>query len=437
MPRPHTDVRGAVIQFAVAGLIALFVIGAIAFLALRSESTDEAIRDARNLTSFVAESVVEPALAEHPGVVDGDRKALAAFDARMGSLVDGDPIVRIKIWTASGRVVYSDAPGLTGKTYDLPEEERTALAGSEPLAEISDLSRAENELERPEGKLLEVYLPISAPDGQTLLFETYQRFSSISEGSSAVLRKFLPIFLLSLLVLAAVQAPLAWSMARRLREAQRERERLLVAAIHASDRERRRIASDVHDGPVQELAGLSFRLAGAADSPEAGESSALRQSLEDAARAVRNVMRQLRGLLIEIHPPNLHASGLEAALSDLLAPLSARGITTELDVDEDLPILRPNVEALLFRGAQEALRNVAEHSHARVVRLGVGLEADGARLEVNDDGRGFDPDERERRRRDGHVGLDLLRDLVDDAGGRMRIDSSPDRGTRLEIVVPM
>jgi two-component system, NarL family, sensor kinase len=429
----RTPTRRALIQFAVSGLIALVIIGAIALIALRHESTQQSIREARTITTFIATSIAQPMLQERPETLTGDPDAVKWFDERIRARVigDGKSIVRVKIWDASGRIVYSDLPALRGMHFPLGEDELEALEANGSVAEVSDLSRPENVYERTEGKLLEVYLPIKSPNGDVLLFETYRRFSTISANSSNVLGKFLPIFLLALLVLSLVQAPLAWSMVRRLRDGQREREKLLLSAIGASDRERRRIASEVHDGPVQELAGLSFTLAGAADRAGHGD---VQRSLYDAAAKTRGVMRQLRGLLVGIHPPSLHASGLSAALSDLMAPLAAKDITTTLNI-ATLPRLEPEAEALLFRGAQEALRNVIEHSDAHSVAVRVTAEPGAVRLEVRDDGRGFDHTEHERRRAEGHIGLDILRDLVTHAGGSMQIDSAPGQGTNLSIVV--
>ena len=127
---------------------------------------------------------------------------------------------------------------------------------------------------------------------------------------------------------AALTIPLVWRLDRRVRRAREERERLLRRAVEASDAERRRIAADLHDGVVQELAGASFALAAAAKRmPEAPAVSA---SLDRVAAGVRQSMRSLRSLLVEIYPPNLHTEGLTPALGDLLAPLPGSGLTTSL-----------------------------------------------------------------------------------------------------------
>ena len=86
-------------------------------------------------------------------------------------------IVRMKLWQRDGRIVYSDLQGLTGNTYEFDEGDGFDL--NNVRAEVTDLTRAENEFDQLTGHLLEVYVPIPAPDGQTLLFETYQRFSTV------------------------------------------------------------------------------------------------------------------------------------------------------------------------------------------------------------------------------------------------------------------
>lgn len=421
----------------VSGLVALLIIGLIVFVALRRESTRESIRDAKDLTQYIAASVVQPALRDRPDVLTGEPSALAWFDERMRARVLNrqTDIVRVKVWTTKGRIVYSDQPELTGKTYDLSEDISEAIEQDGPVAEVSTLTAPENEFDNLTGKLLEVYVPIRAPNDQTLVFETYRSYSTIDAAGSTVFGKFLPILLLGLLVLSLLYAPLGWSMARQLRASQRERERLLVSAIDASERERRRIASEVHDGPVQELAGLSFALAGAADGAGVDTPLHVRTSLDEAARTTRGIMRRLRGLLVDIHPPTLHAAGLQSALSDALAQATAKGIEATLDVEE-MPAISPDDEALLFRGAQEALRNAIQHGGAKNVRVSVTSPNGSVRIEVYDDGRGFDAAERARRREEGHLGLEILGDLVRHAGGRLDIQSAPGHGTRVAIVLP-
>jgi signal transduction histidine kinase len=150
---------------------------------------------------------------------------------------------------------------------------------------------------------------------------------------------------------------------------------------------------------------------------------------------LRQGVRDMRSLLVEIHPPSLESTGLEPALSDLLSPLAADGIATELHVDG---AAAPGTEhdPLVYRVAREAVRNAREHAAPDSVRVRITRPAGAVRLVVEDDGRGFEPGERDRRGVDGHVGLMLLEDLVRQASGRLDVRSEPGRGTRVELEVP-
>jgi len=423
-------VKHPVTQFALAGLAVLAVFGAGALLALRSLGHTEALRDARQFATLAGQGVVEPAIA--PGLLGGDREAIAAVDRIVQERVLGERVVRVKIWSRDGHVLYSDEPRLIGSRYPLDDAKLDVLRTGRTQAELSDLTGPENRFEQGQGSLYEVYLPVRAPDGTPLLFETYQRTSSVASTGRRIWMPFAALLLASLGLLWLVQVPLAWRLDRKLRRTQQAREALLVHAVEASTDERRRIAAELHDGPVQELAGLSYSLSAAAQTET---SPTARETLDGAAAGTRDSMRQLRSLLVEIHPPNLRASGLQAAMADLLAPLQARGIDTELTVEPGIG-LDEEAERLVYRAAAEALRNVQRHAEATRVRVAVTRGGGHVRLEVTDDGRGFAPGERERRREEGHVGLSLLEELAARAGGGLDIRSAPDEGTTFRLELP-
>jgi DNA-binding CsgD family transcriptional regulator len=209
-----------------------------------------------------AQSVVEPAITD--GLRDGDPDALAVVDDVVRTGVLDGSLVRVKIWDADGQIIYSDAAELIGETYPLGEDEQEALRTGRIEAEVSDLERRENRLERAEGKLLEVYLPVGGTGPDALLFEAYYRYDGVAASGSRLWRSFAPISLGGLTVLALIQLPLAWSLARRLRERLREREALTWRALEASEGERRQIASDLHDGVVQQLTGIAYEISAAA-----------------------------------------------------------------------------------------------------------------------------------------------------------------------------
>jgi signal transduction histidine kinase len=422
-------------RFALTGLLAVFLIGVAGFLVIRHSATASAIRQAKELTALAGRGIVAPLLT--PRLLAGDRAALTHLDQTVHRrILRGTPIVRVKVWDADGRIVYSDAPVLIGTHFPLGRGELALLRHGGIGADASDLARPENRSERAFRKLVEVYVGVRGSDGRRLLYEDYERSSAISASSQRQWAGLLPALGGALAVLYLIQLPLAYSLARRLRRRQQEREELLRRAIDASDLERRRIAADLHDGAVQRLAGVSLSLAAATGRNGHRNQNGvdgLHAAVAEAAAETRETIRELRTLLVDIYPPTLQRSGLAAALSDLVAPLRAAGIAVAVDVPEHAH-LAAATEALFYRVAQEAIRNSRTHGEASEVRIMLVLGPDGTRFLVEDNGRGFalsDIGEPE-----GHFGLRLMRDLVDHAGGELAIKSSPGRGTSIAVVMP-
>jgi signal transduction histidine kinase len=220
-------------------------------------------------------------------------------------------------------------------------------------------------------------------------------------------------------------------MARRLQASQQERERLFRHALEASDAERRRIASDLHDGVVQELTGVSLTLAAQ------GRTSIEPEQALEASEAIRSSIKSLRSLLVEIYPPNLAEEGLESAIGDLLSGLRVRGIETRLDAPAGDSGIPSEIATLVYRVAQEALRNVVSHSAAHHVRVVLAVEDGAVRLVVDDDGRGFTTDTLDDRYTEGHVGLRSLAGLVAQLDGTLTVSSRPGTGTRVETTIPL
>jgi signal transduction histidine kinase len=299
-------------------------------------------------------------------------------------------------------------------------------------AEVSDLSAPENQYEQQFTKLLEVYQLTNTTEGTPVIFEAYFKYSRVTEVGRTLWKQFAPIAIGALIALELIQIPIFITLARRLRAAQLQRERLLRHAIQASEAERRRIASDLHDGVVQELTGVSLSLAAASrsDSPDASR-------MGEASASLRSSIKSLRSLLVEIYPPNLHEEGLEFALGDLLGSVSNRGIAVKLDVELGKAKLSSSTVGLMYRSAQEALRNVISHPAASHVRLVARTSGNDAIIVVDDDGRGFTPGQIESKTGDGHFGLRALAGLIADAGGKLSVLSAPGAGTRVEVRLPI
>jgi signal transduction histidine kinase len=422
-------VAALVARFAAVGAIALAADVAITAYASAKAGTREAVDTAERSTRATVTDVITPLLTD--AVLRSDPTAIGRIDSVVRTSVLGGPVVRVKLWKIDGTVLYSDESRLIGKTFDLGADREVVFNGGKARADVSDLSGAENQFEVTNRKLLEVYELAHTSGGTPVLYETYYSYDAVTSAGKRLWAAFAPISIGSLVVLELAQIPLAWSMARRLRSGQRAREALLRHAIDASDNERRRIAGDLHDGVVQDLAGLSFSLAAA------GMNEGIdRTQAAAASGALREAMTSLRSLLVDIYPPNLHTEGLPSALSDLLARLGARGITTRLDADPHGAELDADATTVLYRVAQEAARNVVKHSGATDVSMTLRSVADHTvELLVRDNGVGFEPGTQPALA-DGHLGLHALSDLVSQAGGQITVTSAPGRGTTVAAVVP-
>ncbi|MEV6490431.1 histidine kinase [Actinoplanes sp. NPDC051633] len=427
-----TSTVGLVARFTAVGVAVLAGLAALLALAARQAGIEQATESASEVAWVTAKGVVEPRL--DAAVIAGDPAAAAGFDRAMRQYVLHGSLVRVKLWDDTGRILYSDQPGLAGTSWELEEEELAALRAQQIDSEVSDLSRPENRFERPWGKLLEVYVGVRAATGKLLLFEVYFRYDAVDQAGRAAWRQFAPIAVGALLALQLVQIPLAWSLARRVQRQQRDREALLRHAVDASDAERRRIAGELHDGVVQQLTGVTYALdaarLGNPDEAQRGE------VITRAAADLRAGIGALRSLLVDIYPPNLAEEGLGSALAELAVALERTGVRVNLDV-RDAERLTPVAAGLLFRTAQEAIRNIGTHSGAEQVDIELVEEGEMVRLVIDDDGRGFDGDVFAERAEGGHFGLRALSDLIAGAHGRLVVRSAPAAGTRVEAEVPV
>jgi signal transduction histidine kinase len=424
--------RFVLLRYAFGTAIATAVIVAGGYFVLRSVAIDEAKRNTR---TKVVESgqLVESALAD--GLVTGDAESRRAIDDLVVGRVLSGSIVRVKLWSQDGRVLYSDDPDQIGGRYVLGDDEQRILRDGGAVVEVSNLDRPENVRDRGQGKLIEAYTPIRTPAGTPVLFEIYERLDSVNASARRLLTELAPPILGAIVLLVLVQVPLVWSLMRGLQRGYEDREALLANAIAGSNRERRRLAAYLHDGPVQDIAGVAYSLAPVADSAAARGELDEAETLAAGIENLRHSVRDLRTLLVDLHPPHLAAAGLEAAIGDLVSPLEIRGIAVGSSVAGTEHIGQEQ-EALVYRAAQEAIRNIVDHAQATHVSLVVEGTPALARLVVSDDGRGFDPMERERRAEEGHLGLSLLEELAQQSGATLQIHSAVGEGTSVELEVP-
>jgi signal transduction histidine kinase len=435
---PHSPSVGQVVgRFVLANLVAVVLLLAGGLWAGVGAAEDEALADARNTTDVLATLLVEPNIDDR--LLAGDTEAIASLDARLPARLAAIGVIRVKVWTEEGRIVYSDEPRLIGQEFPLDEDDRLALQDGVTRAELSDLTRPENQFEGSSAPLLEVYRRIDGPDGRPLLLETYSVYQQATSRQFEIWAEFAPISMVVLLTVVAVQLPLARRMVKQLRATERERELLQARALDASTEERRRIAGSLHDGIVQDVSASALLVSRAADQlgtdASADAHRDVAEVLGQAAGALRNSIGSLRSLLVEIHPPDLERAGLPSALADLAGRLRPRGIDVRLHVSEDLDPA-PATAALVLRTVQEALRNVGKHARAHRVDVTVEQQPGRLVLEVTDDGVGFDPAPVVHRPGGRHLGLRLLADLAATEGATLALRTAPGAGTGLRLEVP-
>jgi signal transduction histidine kinase len=229
--------------------------------------------------------------------------------------------------------------------------------------------------------------------------------------------------------------------AEREAEFSEEREELLHEALIASDRERRQLAADLHDGVIQLVSAVTLRTATLArglrrDGGQSAERvTAAVEGLDRITVDLQAVTADLRGLMGALAGDEIESCGLTGALSKLVVPLAESGVKVDISVGELDCDAR--VRTLIHRIAQELVRNIARHAAAHRVDLAVTQDAEVIRMVVADDGAGFDPSKLVERQRRGHMGLLLVEQRVQDAGGVLTVSSTPGHGTTVVMRLPL
>jgi signal transduction histidine kinase len=217
--------------------------------------------------------------------------------------------------------------------------------------------------------------------------------------------------------------------------AARAREHEAHAAILA---ERDRIARELHDSLAQVLGSTHLRLRAQLARQELDDRPAVRAELEDLATITEDAYHDVREAILGLREAS-RPRGLIEALHAYLEKYGVQsGIRTELETAVDgEPDLPTKAEIQVIRVIQEALTNVRKHARATTVRVRVHASSAGdvVTIVVEDDGRGFEPDE-VTVHRDGGFGLQTMRERMELAGGSVRVDSAPGRGTRVIANVP-
>jgi PAS domain S-box-containing protein len=206
--------------------------------------------------------------------------------------------------------------------------------------------------------------------------------------------------------------------------------------LESSEAERLRIAQELHDGPIQELYGLSFRLG---ELEEALSDDAGIGQLVASAVLVQQVTQNLRALCMELRPPTLAAFGLEQAIRSHANHFQGAyaDLTLQLELAQDGQQLPERIRLALFRIYQEALNNIVRHAQAHQIQVRLSFDEAQVELEIRDDGCGFQiPKRWIHLAQAGHLGVVGMRERIQAIQGQLEIISSPGEGTSVQVVVP-
>lgn len=271
---------------------------------------------------------------------------------------------------------------------------------------------------------------MSARANRTTSPQSAEVFFSNDDGVLSI-RASAPWVVFALLLPALVVG--IW-MTRRVRTYRREKRNAEQAQQHLAEgreKERQRIARELHDGPIQDLYAVRMLMA----FPSA--------QTETPVEYLLDVVDELRTISEDLRPPSLGPFGCAAALSDLADRFQER--TPNLSVNTDLPpwsadapaSLPQPVALVLFRVAQEAMNNAVQHGEASHVQLMLRVDDEEVVLVVEDDGSGFDcPDDLTALAPRGHYGLAGMSERVSSVSGTLTIRSQTGGGTQIRASVP-
>ena len=225
------------------------------------------------------------------------------------------------------------------------------------------------------------------------------------------------------------------SLFRELEVKEEALQRMVKRTVAAQEEERRRVATEIHDGVTQQLISIWYRVQ-ACERLLERDLPAARGELEVAKSLIGEALNEARSAIYDLRPATLDDLGLVPAIEALTR--RTFGPEVEVNVATDIPPHLPtHLETALYRICQELLNNVRRHACATHVEVNLECETDQLRMIVIDDGRGFDVGAYQSLRPETSFGLAGVTERVEMVGGRLDISSEIGRGTRAEIRIPL
>jgi signal transduction histidine kinase len=396
---------------------------------------DEAIRDARTRTRATANTVIAPLVT--PELRNGDRRAIKRMSDTLEPRIRDGLVRHYRIWDERGVLLWSDVPELVGQRFDVPGDVAEVLGtGNEKSSLPSDRSDHSGAL-AVGSDLLEVYVGSWGVDGEPFVLEAYIPPDRFEEDEDAILARILPLALGALVLFQLAVLPMAFTLARRLDRARVREAEVLNRSLASWHEERRRLAQDLHDEVIPEVAAVSYVLPSVvAQLPPDSSADPARLVGKQVTGMLEGTVRSLRSLIFDLYPADLGGAGLEVALESLVARARDHGVDVEVEVAGDLD-LGADTAGLVYRVVREGMRNVTRHSRAERAWLTIRRDEELVDVRLSDDGRGPKDASESSLTAPGHYGLRLLTDVVSHAGGTLDLQQRQPQGAELHARIPV
>lgn len=404
------------------------------------------------VTALYVGSFIAPhlqTLLEAQDLSAADREALRSD---LSSTPLGQKIVALKIWRKDGYVLFSSDAQMTGRTFPIGEGLAGALAGN-IFSEISDRSAAEQAQHgQPMPRLIETYTPIHADrtGGVIAAAEFYVRPDEVDREAavaqlrgwflvaSAMLTMYLLLFVLvrrGSRTIIEQQGQLS-DKVNQLTVLNQQNQQLQERVIRAAERATalnenllQRIAADIHDGPGQDLGFALMQLKNLNDTCGAAG------NLEPACIAVQSALTDLRAISADLDLPDIEPLGLAEIAQRVVRDFQVK-TGCRVALTSSMPDVAASfrVKVTLYRLLQECLANTFRHAQCQDCRVALQGNAALLRVEVSDQGPGFDPQAAAKK---GRLGLHGMRQRVEVLGGSFDLKSEPGSGTLIRVTLPL
>lgn len=405
-------------------------------------------------TALYVDSFVAPLLQELGNASAPSPQNMRQLSKLLQDTPLGKQIVAFKVWNPSGQVLFSIDQEIVGRTFPIDEGLSRAIQG-EVSSEISSLGQAENVSERTiSSELLETYSPVRlrGTDKVIAVAEFYQTVDALNQEAALAQRKSWLVVgsatLIIYLLLAGFvrrasdtielqrmtlndQVSSLTELLSQNKELHDRVRRAAASVATLNERFLRRIGSELHDGPAQDLGLILLKLDALIDRCERAQLERLPvDELTGIQLSLQNALKEIRGISTGLSLPQLaELSVQETVVRAVRAHERRTGSRVELELAPVPEQAALPVKITIYRVLQEALNNAYRHAEGTNQLIRVFMDGDLLSIEVSDQGQGFviQPS----AVMNGHLGLAGMRERVESLGGHFAVESEIGKGTRV------